>query len=183
MKIHNSDDILALVIILRTYFYKTERLGFSHWDKNDITLARILWGDPNVTHFICAHGAFTEVEISAKLENEIRNLQEHNIQYFPIFELSTENFVGCCGVHFFDGRFELGYHLLPEFWGKGYATEAAVEAMRIFSETHPNDILYAGHHPDHKVSAHILKKIGFEQFRTVYYEPTGLQHPLYTLKS
>ena len=86
----------------------TEHLGFSHWSIDDITLARTLWSDPKVTHFICAHAAFTEEEISAKLENEIVNLQKHGVQYFPIFELSTQSFVGCCGVHFFDGRFELG---------------------------------------------------------------------------
>ncbi len=182
MKTSSHNDILTVVIYLRTFFTKTHNLGFSHWSADDIPLARSLWSDPEVTHFICAHGAFTEEEISAKLENEITNLQKHSVQYFPIFELSTESFVGCCGVHFFDGRFELGYHLRPEFWGKGYATEAAVEAMRIFSETHPMDTLYAGHHPSHLVSAHILKKLGFEQFRTVYYEPTGLQHPLYTKK-
>ena len=160
----------------------TEHLGFSHWSIDDITLARTLWSDPKVTHFICAHAAFTEEEISAKLENEIVNLQKHGVQYFPIFELSTQSFVGCCGVHFFDGRFELGYHLRPEFWGMGYATEAAKKALDLFSETHPNDALYAGHHPENAVSAHILKKLGFEQLRAVFYEPTGLYHPLYTKK-
>lgn len=182
MKTYRHNDILTVVIYLRTYFTKTAHLGFSHWNKSDISLARILWGDPKVTRFICAHGAFTEDEISAKLENEIQNLQNHGTQYFPIFELSTGDFVGCCGVHFFDGRYELGYHLRPEFWGRGYATEAAKAAMEIFAEKHPDETLYAGHHPDHVVSSHILKKIGFEQFRTVFYEPTGLQHPLYTKK-
>jgi len=160
----------------------TQHLGFSHWTSDDLSLARTLWGNPEVTRFICAHGAFTEGEISAKLENEIQNLQKFGIQYFPIFELAAEKFIGCCGVHFFDGRFELGYHLLPEFWGKGYATEAATEAMSFFTLKHPTETLYAGHHPDHIVSAHILKKLGFEQIRMVFYEPTGLYHPLYTKK-
>lgn len=158
----------------------TQHLGFSHWNRDDIPLARTLWGDSRVTQYICAHGAFTEDEITAKLENEMQNLQKYGTQYFPIFELATDEFVGCCGVHFFDGRFELGYHLRPEFWGKGYATEAAVKAMSFFESKHPDETLYAGHHPDHTVSSHILKKLGFEQIRTVFYEPTGLYHPLYT---
>lgn len=182
MKTSSQNDILTVVIYLRTYFMATQHLGFSHWSADDINFARTLWGNPEVTRFICAHGAFTENEISAKLENEIKNLQEHGVQYFPMFELSTGDFVGCCGIHFFDGRFELGYHLHPAFWGRGYAAEAAVKVIGFFKTIHPNDTLYAGHHPDHVVSAHILKKIGFELFRTVYYAPTGLQHPLYTLK-
>ena len=159
----------------------TSRLGFSYWSETDLPLARMLWGDAEVTRYICAHGAFTEEEIIAKLKNEISNLQNHGTQYFPIFDLATDEFVGCCGVHFFDGRYELGYHLRPTFWGRAYAEEAAKAAMEYFS-ARKNDTLYAGHHPAHAASAHILKKLGFEQFRTVYYEPTGLQHPLYTKK-
>ena len=61
-------------------------------------------------------------------------------------------------------------------------TEAATEAMSFFTLKHPTETLYAGHHPDHIVSAYILKKLGFEQIRMVFYEPTGLYHPLYTKK-
>lgn len=40
-------------------------------------------------------------------------------------------FVGMCGMYQWnknDRRIDLGYHILPDFWGRGYATEA-VHAM------------------------------------------------------
>lgn len=36
----------------RTYFLKTQRIGFAVWQKTDLPLAKQLWGDPRVTHYI-----------------------------------------------------------------------------------------------------------------------------------
>lgn len=56
--------------------------------------------------------------------------QKHNFSYLPIFEKSSDKFVGICGLMFFDsaaenfseGVIEIGYAIMPEFWGKGVAT-------------------------------------------------------------
>ena len=45
---------------MRDYFMKTERIGFSVWTGSDIDLAKRLWGNPEVTKYICAAGRFTE---------------------------------------------------------------------------------------------------------------------------
>ncbi len=56
-----------------------------------------------------------------------------------IIERSTEKPVGMIGLltQVVDGvdELEIGYHLLPSVWGKGYATEAAV-ACREFARQH-----------------------------------------------
>lgn len=38
----------------RTFFLKTDRIGFSQWEETDGDLAELLWGDPEVTRYICA---------------------------------------------------------------------------------------------------------------------------------
>lgn len=43
---------------MREYFMKTGRLGFSVWEKDDLELAKLLWGEPEVTRLICALGYF-----------------------------------------------------------------------------------------------------------------------------
>jgi hypothetical protein len=40
-----------------------------------------------------------------------------------------------------------------------------------------------GHHPDNRTSEKILKKLGFEFFGDVFYQPTGLMHPSYVCKA
>lgn len=52
---------------MRNFFLKTNRMGFSQWEENDGELARQLWGDPEVTRWICASGRFRPDEITARL--------------------------------------------------------------------------------------------------------------------
>ena len=49
------------------------------------------------------------------------------ITYWPLFRLSDGEFVGCCGLkpHPDPDTLALGFHLRPDFWGQGYASEAA----------------------------------------------------------
>ena len=60
----------------RDYFLTTDRIGFSEWKKDDIELAELLWGDPDVTRYICASGKFSAAEITARLEKEIDHQAE-----------------------------------------------------------------------------------------------------------
>ena len=55
----------------RDYFLQTERIGFSKWRNSDIGLAKLLWGNPEVTRFICAAGKFSEKDIVDRLDREV----------------------------------------------------------------------------------------------------------------
>ncbi len=48
---------------MREYFMKTNRIGFSKWTADDLDLASQLWGEKEVTQFICADGKFTQQDI------------------------------------------------------------------------------------------------------------------------
>ena len=48
---------------MREFFMKTERIGFSKWNHADLNLAKELWGEAEVTRFICATGKFTNKDI------------------------------------------------------------------------------------------------------------------------
>lgn len=102
----------------RTYFIKTDRIGFSKWNRDDIELARTLWGNPDVTKFICASGHFSEEDIQERLAVEIGNEDKYQVQYWPIFELNSNEFIGCCGLRpYKKNQYEMGFHLLPEYLG------------------------------------------------------------------
>ena len=112
------------------YFLKSERLGFRWWTKEDLPLARELWGDLKVTKFF--GGPFTEEEIAGRLERELEHAREHQFQYWPIHWLADDDFAGCCGLRPFkpeEGILELGFHLRPKYWGRGLAGEAARVAI------------------------------------------------------
>lgn len=98
----------------KDYFLKSERVGFSKWHDTDLELAVQLWGEKDVTRFICATGEFTQQDILNRLAIEIKNDQQFSVQYWPVFELITGEFIGCCGMRPFDTEahtYELGFHL------------------------------------------------------------------------
>lgn len=169
---------------MREYFLKTNRIGFSIWTNEDSTLAETLWGEPEVTHFICASGVFTEQEIKDRLNLEIENYEKYGAQYFPIFELGSEKLIGCCGLRPYKNEkdiYEIGFHLRKEYWRKGFGFEAASAMIQYgLSVLHAKG-LKAGHHPMNTASKGLLEKLGFCYEADYYYEPTGLYHPSYYL--
>jgi len=171
-----------LAVPTPVYFLKSPRLGFRIWSVRDLRLARTLWGNLEVSKSF--GGPFSESQIHERLTREISFQSAHNLQYWPIFLLNNDAFVGCCGLHPYDLErqiFELGYHLCPQFWGKRLATEAAQSVISHAFGTLGLKHLFAGHHPDNVVSKRILEKLGFRYTHDEFYSPTGLQHPSYLL--
>lgn len=166
----------------REFFLKTDRIGFSKWNRNDTELAELLWGDSEVTKFICADGRFSTDDIANRLNKEILNDSEYQVQYWPIFELSTYELIGCCGLrpHGAD-KYEIGFHLRPMFWRQGYAIEAANAVINYAFSVINADKLFAGHNPNNIASQKVLNKLGFVYIGDEFYEPTGLYHPSYEL--
>lgn len=166
----------------RSYFLTTDRLGFSEWNEVDSSLAVALWGDPEVTFFI--GGPFTPEEIQARLRLEIEMMAACKVQYWPVFLLQTEKFVGCAGLRPYRGDdriFEMGVHLLPDFWRQGLGQEAARAVVEFGFERLGASRLFAGHHPENVASKRLLERLGFRFAYEEFYTPTGLNHPSYLL--
>lgn len=165
------------------YFLKTDRIGFSRWKGADLPLAKLLWGDPAVTRYICATGSFSQSDIENRLQQELSNDAAFGIQYWPIFELVSGEFLGCCGLRpHRENQYELGFHLRPQFWGRGFAAEAARAVIQYAFDILQADSLFAGHNPRNVNSGKVLRKLRFTCIGEEFYAPTGLNHPSYLLK-
>jgi ribosomal-protein-alanine N-acetyltransferase len=166
------------------FFMRSPRLGFRHWSEADGALAMTVWGDPAVTRLF--GGPFSASHVQARLTQEIAQQAMHGVQYWPIFLLEFDAFVGCCGLRPYphgERVFEIGFHLVPLYWQLGLAKEAARAVI-----DHAFDVLgatsvFAGHHPDNDSSARLLGKLGFQFDRHEFHAPTGLEHPSYLLGS
>ena len=168
----------------REFFLKTSRVGFSKWVQNDIDLAKLLWGNPEVTKYICANGTFSMDDIGNRLNTEILNESTYQVQYWPIFELTTNDLIGCCGLRPHKANeYEIGVHLCPEFLGQGYAEEAANVVIEYAFTSLKAKKLFAGHNPNNSKSRKLLSKLGFIYIGDEFYEPTGLYHPSYELEN
>lgn len=57
---------------------------------------------------------------------------------------------------------EIGYALLPDFWGKGYATEIGQALVAFCREQFPELQIMAKVHPANLASIRVLEKLGME---------------------
>jgi ribosomal-protein-alanine N-acetyltransferase len=164
------------------YFLRTKRLGFRPWSVDDLGLAMALWGDEQVTKLI--GGPFSREQVQGRLSQEISNLRSHGVQYWPIFLLSNDEHLGCCGLRPYrlDQKiYEIGVHVRPVHWGHGYAQEATRAIMEYAFDRVGATGLFAGHNPANEASRRVLEKLGFHYTHDELYPPTGLQHPSYLL--
>lgn len=69
--------------------------------------------------------------------------------------------IGSAGMGDNEGVPEIGYWIARDFWGHGFATEAAGAVLRI-ARTLGHSRLSAGHFTDNPASGRVLRKIGFQ---------------------
>ncbi len=167
---------------MRAFFLRTPRLGFDTWSPDDLGPALALWGDDRVTRLI--GGPFSRQEIEDRLALEIATQSSLGFQYWPVFRLADGAHVGCAGlrpVAGTAGTLELGFHLRPEHWGRGFATEAARAVITHAFAAAAAETVVAGHHPRNDASRRVLLRLGFRHTGDAFYAPTGLDHPSYAL--
>ena len=118
-------------------------------------------------------GIFTH-EKSVKYFSELRNhYNKHRFSYLPIFEKENDEFVGICGLMFFDstkenfvdGEVELGYALMPQYWGRALATLLAEGFVTWGFTNLPVKKIIAVCNPANLGSIKVVKKLGGEYVR------------------
>ena len=84
-----------------------------------------------------------------------------------VFERSTGELVGDCGLHFDTGfgEWELAYGFRRDRWGHGYASEAAQACVRHGFDELGVACIVADVDPANLASVRVLEKCGFERVR------------------
>jgi ribosomal-protein-alanine N-acetyltransferase len=92
--------------------------------------------------------------------------------------------MGWCGIWYTSwiGGYELGYRYLPEFWGKGYATEAALAVVKEGFSVYPLNTLLAVTAKANRRSQRVLEKVGFTLEGEIYEEAVGANVLKYSLR-
>lgn len=103
-------------------------------------------------------------ESDAFLEENF-NLYLDGFSYGRMFVADKEsgNFIGTFSLLYLDGDadYHIGYALMPEYWGMGYASELVKFGTAIFFERTKHDCLFAITQPANEASEKVLLKNGF----------------------
>lgn len=93
--------------------------------------------DPLVHQFLGNQPIHSPEQAEAIVADIRRQYEQWGIGRWALEEKRSGAFVGWSGLKFVEddesghqNYYDLGYRLLPRFWGKGYATESAQEALR-----------------------------------------------------
>jgi len=116
----------------------------------------------------------TEIEQSRQVIEFIqKQYKENGVGRLAVIEKSSNILIGWSGLKYLTKEingmknvYELGYRFLPEYWGKGYATETAIAALNYAFNEIKTDIVYAMAVTENVGSNRVLQKLGFEELGT-----------------
>ncbi len=143
----------------------TERLSLRPLQENDIELIASLLGDPIAMRYVGSGRPIDRSAAAAWLRRSRTSFRTDGTGALAVVLKSNGLVIGYCGVDVGEdtGELELTYALLPAYWGKGLALEAAA-AVVAYADGFL-EILLATADPSNSASVRILESLGFEQTR------------------
>ncbi len=101
----------------------------------------------------------------------LADYEKYGYGRFAVIHKNDNKIIGFNGVKYLSdfGHTDLGYRFLPEYWGKGIATESSKAILAYaFSDLKLKE-LYGFVYPENPASAQVLKKLKFQKTATKPY--------------
>jgi RimJ/RimL family protein N-acetyltransferase len=110
---------------------------------------------------------FSDAEVAGWIRWNMDNYHKYGHGLWGVIRREDGVFLGDCGITMqeIEGRElpELGYHIIPAYGGRGYATEAAAACVTYAFETLGIDVLYSYTTPANIPSRRVAEKIGMKE--------------------
>lgn len=145
-------------------------LKFREFNESDFELLYSLFSDEQVMRYVLFDAYKSKDAFRPFFESIIQNnrcaderrgyeyavfTQDDQFVGIGVIEIEIKNAYGGCG--------EIGYLLMPSFWGKGLATRIASELLRIGFEDLALHRMWAGCHAKNAASEKVMIKIGMRK--------------------
>lgn len=164
--------------------FETERLRLRHLTGDDAEFILRLLNEPSFIKNIGDRNVRTLVEAQAfTLNNYIASYQKHGFGLYLIELKQSGSAIGICGLVKRDAleHADIGYALLPEFAGQGYALEAAQSTVLYAHQTLGINRLFAVVNSDNLSSIRLLDKLGFKFEKMIRLVENELEIKLFAL--
>lgn len=145
------------------FIFETERLAIRQYTPQDDVLLYSLSSNEDVMRYI--RPVVNKTDSDKVLAQNIQlYLSKANTGRWAVFEKASRCYVGSFSILVMDtdpSKMHIGYALLPDFWGKGYASELLRRGITFFFASHADDNLYAITEEPNIASQKVLLKCGF----------------------
>jgi len=141
---------------------KTERLSLRMFEIYDFNSAFKLFNDEEVQKYLSPENRRNRKQIKVTLKKMFERWKERGFGIWCVSEKHSGEMFGYCGFQYFDQTLnvEIVFAFLKDFWGKGFATEAANACLKFGFEELLFEKVFAVTHPENTSSCRVLEKIG-----------------------
>lgn len=159
---------------MTNYIIKTNRLGLRNWHTKDIAPAKLMTSNEKVMEFFPS--TWTSKQTEDFIQKMRKHYRKHEFCYFAVDELETGKFIGFIGLMHqtystqFSPFVDIGWRLIPDAWGKGYATEGAKACLNFAFTTLNLQEIYAIAPELNIKSQRVMQKLGMT-FHTDFEHP------------
>jgi ribosomal-protein-alanine N-acetyltransferase len=166
-------------------FAETKRLILRELLPEDDEGMYCLDSDPEV-HLYLGNKPVNHIQQSRDIITSVRKqYAEYGIGRWAVIEKTTGDFLGWSGLKLVTdtynnhtGFYDIGYRLIKQHWGKGYATESALAALEYGFNKLQLLHIYGMADVDNAGSNNVLQKIGLSFVES--FDLNGLTHNWYS---
>ena len=164
------------------FHIETPRLVLREIRNEDIDGMFELDSNPNVHRYL-GNKPIHKIEEAQKIIDSVhQQYAERGIGRWAMINKETQEFMGWSGIRLnteynmnnHNRYYDVGYRIIERFWGNGYATESAKEAVKYAFETMSLKELFATTEIGNIASHKALLKIGLEYVEDFWFEEDKL---------
>ncbi len=163
---------------------ETERLILRPFTMDDLEGVYEMNLDEEVSRYTGDGGVVSREEIKRRITEDILgDYEKYGFGRMAVLLKDTDTFIGFAGLKYLDDldQVDLGYRFMSQYWGKGYATEAARVCVRYAFEVLKLNQIVAYALPQNTASIRVLEKLNFSYEKEVLED--GLIARYYVLKN
>ncbi|NFA61011.1 GNAT family N-acetyltransferase [Clostridium sporogenes] len=142
----------------------TKRLFLRRFQVDDFENYYDILKQEEVSRWLGSGKRRTKQDLIITMKNFEKHWVENNYGVWAVRNRENNELIGHCGFDILEDtkETELLYAFDPKSWGKGYATEASMAAIKFLSENFKINYVVALIYPNNNRSSNVIKKIGFE---------------------
>lgn len=144
---------------------ETPRLILTPWQAGDAALLAALHSTSEASQFVSTGAPWSEEYAATRIERWMNEYENSGTGKLKLISKEDGRFIGRAGFSWSEETacFELGYSIMQQEWGGGFATEIAKALGQWFFAAMPHDRFIAFAHVDNAASQAVLRKAGMSE--------------------